>query len=77
MGIIGSAEQALIFLQAHWGSRYQFTRPGAPGEQWTALARFGQHDQIHAWLADELLELVRAHSAQHRVMRDDESRVGY
>ena len=35
--------------------------PVAPGGRWTAVARFGQHDQLAAESAAELLELVRGH----------------
>jgi hypothetical protein len=62
----GTEEQQLVFLNTHWGSRYSFAAPEAPGGQWTATARSGQHDQIHGRTAAELLEEVREHFAASR-----------
>jgi hypothetical protein len=57
----GTPEQQLIFLNLHWGRRYEFASPQAPGEQWTATARFGGHDRLQAPTSAGLLEAVRAH----------------
>jgi hypothetical protein len=57
----GTVEQQLIYLQTHWGRRYEFASPQAPGEQWTATARFGDRDRIQARTSAELLEDLRAH----------------
>jgi hypothetical protein len=64
--LTGTAEQQLIYLNTHWGKRYTFAPPQAPGGQWTATAKFGQHDQIQEWSAAELLEDVRVHYQAHR-----------
>ena len=63
---VRTREQALIFLTTHWGTYYDFRAPEPPGGQWTAQARFGQHDQIQEWSAAELLEEVRDHYRIHR-----------
>jgi hypothetical protein len=42
----GTQQQQLVFLNTHWGDKYSFAAPEAPGGQWTATAKFGQHDQI-------------------------------
>jgi hypothetical protein len=57
----GTVEQQLIYLQTHWGRRYEFASPQVPGGQWTATARFGDRDRIQAPASAELLEDVRAH----------------
>jgi hypothetical protein len=61
MGLSGTLQQQLVFLNTHWGTKYSFTAPAKLGGQWTAVARFGQHDQLAAESAAELLELVRGH----------------
>jgi hypothetical protein len=61
IGLSGNVQQQLVFLNTHWGSKYSFTAPAKPGGQWTAEAKFGQHDQMTAESAAELLELVRGH----------------
>lgn len=63
---LGTAEQQLIFLNTHWGKRYAFTAPQAPGGQWTAAARFGKHATLHAATAADLLDVVRAHYQANR-----------
>jgi hypothetical protein len=60
-GLSGTLQQQLVFLNTHWGSKYWFTAPAEPGGRWTAAARFGQHDQLAAESAADLLELVRGH----------------
>ena len=60
-GLRGTHQQQLVFLNSHWGSRYSFAAPAAPGGRWTATAKFGQHDQIQGSSAAELLEDVRDH----------------
>jgi hypothetical protein len=57
----GTHQQQVVFLNTHWGSKYTFAAPEAPGARWTATATFGQHDQIQAFSAAELLEEVRDH----------------
>ena len=61
MELDGTNQQKLVFLNTHWGRRYSFAPPDVPGGQWTATAKFGQHDRIHEWSAAELLEEVRDH----------------
>jgi hypothetical protein len=63
---LGTAEQQLIYLNTHWGKRYTFAAPPAPGGQWTATARFGEHDTLQATTAAELLSVVRAHYQANR-----------
>jgi len=48
-------------LNTHRAGKYSFTAPATPGGRWTAVARFGQHDQLAAESAAELLEPVRGH----------------
>jgi hypothetical protein len=61
MGLSGTVQQQLVFLNTHWGAKYSFTAPAEPGGRWTAVARFGEYDQLAAESAAELLELVRGH----------------
>jgi hypothetical protein len=61
MELVGTSQQQLMFLNTHWGSKYSFAPPEAPGGQWTATAKFGHHDQIQEWSAAELLEEIRDH----------------
>ena len=61
MELGGTSQQQLVFLNTHWGSKYSFAAPEAPGGQWTATAKFGQHDRIQEWSAAELLEEIRDH----------------
>ena len=61
MELSGTTEQQLVFLNTHWGSKYVFAPPAEPGGQWTATAKFGQHDQIDGCSAAELLREVRDH----------------
>ena len=57
----GTVEQQLIYLQTHWGRRYEFASAQAPGGKWAATARFDDRDRIQAPTSTELLEEVRAH----------------
>jgi hypothetical protein len=66
MELGGTAQQQLVFLNTHWGSKYSFDTPEEPGGQWTATAKFGRHDQIQEWSAAELLEEVRGHYQANR-----------
>ena len=66
MQLSGTTEQQLVFLNTHWGSKYSFATPKKPGDQWTATAKFGQHDQLHGWSAAELLQEVRGHYWAHK-----------
>jgi hypothetical protein len=60
MEIVGTVLQRLIFLHTHWGRRCEFAAP--EGAKWqVATARFGNHDQLAASSAGELLEKVHAH----------------
>jgi hypothetical protein len=62
----GTVEQQLIFLNTHWGRRYAFVLPHAPGGPWTATASFGGHDRLQGCTATELLEAVHAHYQAHK-----------
>ena len=57
----GTAEQQLIYLNTHWGRRYDFAPPQKARGPWTATARFGGHDRLQAPTPVALLEEVRAH----------------
>jgi hypothetical protein len=61
MPIAGTPEQALVFLNTHWGHRYSFALPEKPSANWTATAKFGGHDFLQAPTPAALLETVRAH----------------
>jgi hypothetical protein len=58
---LGGTEQRLIFLNTHWGSKYEFTAPKTLGGNWGAKAKFGEHDELQAATSTELLEQVRSH----------------
>ena len=60
MGLQGTPEQQLIFLNTHWGRRYDFAAPGSPGGTWAATDKFGDHDKLEAASGPELLKAVRA-----------------
>jgi hypothetical protein len=70
MELHGTHQQQLVFLSTHWGGKYSFAAPHAPGAQWTATARFGEHDQLCGWTASELLEEVRSHYQANRPKTD-------
>jgi hypothetical protein len=57
----GTTDQQLIYLNTHWGGQYAFAPPPKPWDEWTATAKFGRCDQLHAQTAAELLGEVRAH----------------
>jgi hypothetical protein len=57
----GTVVQQVIFLNLHWGRMYVFTAPAGGSTTWTARARFGEHDELQAESAGELLLSVRAH----------------
>jgi hypothetical protein len=61
MDIRGTPEQQLVFLNTHWGRRYEFAAPGSPGRPWVATDKFGDHNRLEAASAPELLEAVRSH----------------
>jgi hypothetical protein len=61
VGLSGTVQQQLVFLNTHWGSKHSCTAPAKPGGRWTAAARFSQQDQLAAESATELVELVRGH----------------
>jgi len=65
-GLSGTVQQQLVFLNTHWGGHYSFTAPAKPGGQWTATAQFGQHDELAAESAADLLTLVRDHYQVNR-----------
>ena len=62
----GTAEQQLIHLNMHWGSRYDFTAPKQAGQNWTAMANFGDHDELAEDTATDLLLAVRRHYEANR-----------
>ncbi len=66
MAELGTAKQQLIYLNTHWGKRYTFAAPQAPGGQWTATARLGERDTLQATTSAELLSVVRAHYKANR-----------
>jgi hypothetical protein len=55
----GTSEQQLIFLNTHWGRMYRFSAPDAAGGKWTAIAIFGQGDELQEESTTELLLAVR------------------
>jgi hypothetical protein len=61
MVIRGTPNQQLIYLNTHWGRRYDFTAPATPGGTWAAADKFGEHERLEAANAGELLEAVRNH----------------
>jgi hypothetical protein len=61
MEIAGTPEQALVFLNTHWGSRYSFARHETPSGNWTATAKFGDQDRLQAVSPAALLQTVRTH----------------
>jgi hypothetical protein len=66
MEIAGTPEQALVFLDTHWGSKYLFALPERPGANWTATAKFGAHDRLQALSPAALLDTIRAHYQSHQ-----------
>lgn len=60
-GLIGSRQQQLVFLNIHWGRKYEFAAPALPDGHWTATARFGEGDRLRGDSAGQLLEQVRYH----------------
>jgi hypothetical protein len=64
MEFAGTAEQALVYLNVHWGRRYAFALPQAEGV-WTATARYGDGDRLEAESPAVLLEVVRRHYRDH------------
>jgi hypothetical protein len=69
VGISGTPDQQLIYLNTHWGRRYEFTAPDRPGVAWMATGRFGDHEKLEAASAQELLEAVRRHYEAHHLPR--------
>ena len=65
MDIAGTPEQALVYLNTHRGTRYSFALPETPSGNWTATARFGDHDRLQARSPATLLETVRARYQAH------------
>jgi hypothetical protein len=72
--LTGTPEQQLVFLNLHWGRRYEFALPQAPNGKWTATDKFGDHAELQASSATELLEAVRTHYYNHYLphRRDDD-----
>lgn len=68
----GTVQQQLVFLNTHWGSQYSFSAPARPGGRWTAAARFGQHGQLAAESATELLALIRTHHKANKPARGEQ-----
>jgi len=65
-GLYGTDRQHLVFLNTYWGKKYAFAAPEIPEGQWTATARFGEHDQLDGQNAAELLGKVRDHYQANR-----------
>jgi hypothetical protein len=65
-----TSQQQIIFLNAHWGTKYSFAAPETPDALWTATAKFGQHNQLQEWSAAALLEQVRGHYEASRPKDD-------
>jgi hypothetical protein len=61
VGLSGTVQQQLVFLNTHWGSKYSFTAPTKPRGEWRAVALFGQREELTGETAAELLERVHAH----------------
>jgi hypothetical protein len=61
----GTPRQQLVFLNTYWGGQYAFASSQARGDQWTATAKFGQHDRLEGSSAAELLEKVPGHYRAH------------
>jgi hypothetical protein len=66
MELTGTPEQQLVFLNLHWGRMYEFTAPDRAGASWTARPKFGDHDDLQARSATEMLQVVRAHYAANK-----------
>jgi hypothetical protein len=66
-GLRGTTEQQLIHLNTHWGSRYDFAAPKDLHGKWIAKAKFGEHDDLQAQSATELLLAVRDHYAANKL----------
>jgi hypothetical protein len=49
------------YIRHHWGSVYVIVRPGRFDDVWRATAKFGNHDELEAWSAEGLLDLIRHH----------------
>lgn len=64
--LCGTCRQQLVFLNTHWGSKYIFSAPQAPTEQWTATATFSQCHRIEAPSATELLKEIHNHYQANR-----------
>jgi hypothetical protein len=73
MDIHGTPDQQIIYLNTHWGSRYQFKVPSGRGGQWTATDKFGDHDELQAPSAAELLNAVRRHYQANYPLREQGS----
>lgn len=65
MEITGTPQQALVYLNTHWGRQYSFVQPETPGANWTATAKFGAHDRLQAPTPATLLATVRTHYQSH------------
>jgi hypothetical protein len=69
MDIAGTPQQALVYLNTHWGSRYSFAQPETRSGYWTATAKFSPHDCLQAASPTALLAIVRAHYQSHPTAR--------
>jgi hypothetical protein len=49
----------LAHMRWHWGDVYDIDR--RPGGKWSAVARWGNHDELAADTPDGLLYLIRRH----------------
>ncbi len=59
--VLPTGDEDFRYLKHHWGSVYVIVRPSQPEDSWKALARFGNHDELAALTADELLGMIRRH----------------
>ena len=61
MDIAGTPEQALVYLNTHWGTRYSFALPETRSGNWTATAKSSDHDRLQAPSPADLLETIHGH----------------
>jgi hypothetical protein len=51
----------LVFLQTHWGQKYDIKKPTSSESKWSATALFGPNDQLFEDNPYDLLERMRHH----------------
>jgi hypothetical protein len=59
--IVKSDAEYRRYLRWNWGSAYTIICPRQPADMWRAIAKFGNEDELAAWTADELLDLIAHH----------------